>query len=55
MSYCINPWCPERCNPGHREYCQSYDTELLINERYTLIDLLHKNENFGTSVGYQYL
>ena len=50
MSYCINPWCLKRRNPDHREYCQECDTELLINERYTLVNLLHKNENFGTEV-----
>jgi serine/threonine protein kinase len=37
MSYCINPWCPERQNPDHLERCQACDTPLLINERYRLI------------------
>ncbi len=43
MSYCINPWCPERQNPDddNLERCLSCGTELLINERYRLQRPLH--------------
>lgn len=37
MSYCINPWCPERKNPDDALHCQACDTPLLVNERYRLV------------------
>ncbi|WP_208340906.1 CHASE2 domain-containing protein, partial [Aetokthonos hydrillicola] len=51
MSYCINPWCGERDNSDHLEYCQACGSSLLINERYRIIKPLRElDEQHPTEV-----
>ncbi|MEQ9233272.1 protein kinase domain-containing protein [Coleofasciculus sp. E2-BRE-01] len=40
MSLCINPKCQNPDNPDHRLYCQSCQSELLLEGRYRVISLL---------------
>jgi eukaryotic-like serine/threonine-protein kinase len=45
MVYCINPWClggEERLNPEDASFCQYCGTDLLINNRYRLLQPLRK-------------
>lgn len=37
MSYCINPWCQDRLNPGGLQVCHACGTPLVINDRIRII------------------
>lgn len=51
MSYCINPWCPDRKNPDDQEFCQNCGSSLIINERYRVIKPLRElNKNHHTEI-----
>ncbi|MEM8505162.1 MAG: serine/threonine-protein kinase [Cyanobacteria bacterium P01_D01_bin.1] len=49
MSYCINPWCPDRQNSESDQHCQSCGTPLLIQGRYRLIQPLRKLDEWEPS------
>ncbi|GAP95580.1 4-Cys prefix domain-containing protein [Leptolyngbya sp. NIES-2104] len=37
MSYCINPWCPQRHNQASTSHCQACQTPLVIHDRYRIV------------------
>ena len=49
MSYCINPWCPNRANPDTRDRCQACDTPLVLEGRYRLIRPLREPDEWEPS------
>ena len=49
MSYCINPWCPNRENPNDRDRCQACETPLLIEGRYRLLHPLRVLDDWEPS------
>ncbi|MEM9006356.1 MAG: serine/threonine-protein kinase [Cyanobacteria bacterium P01_F01_bin.86] len=49
MSYCINPWCPNRENPDTRDLCQSCETPLVLAGRYRLIRPLREPDEWEPS------
>jgi serine/threonine protein kinase len=50
MSLCINPTCPKPNHPlnSNNRYCQSCGSELLLQGRYRVMQLLSDNSGFGT-------
>ena len=47
MSYCINPVCNARTNPGDLDNCQACGTPLLINGRFRLLEPLRPLDPHG--------
>lgn len=49
VSYCINPKCQQRQNPGTVNFCQACGTSLLIAERYQLVSPLRGLDEPGNA------
>ncbi|HEY9661056.1 MAG TPA: AarF/UbiB family protein, partial [Allocoleopsis sp.] len=49
MSYCINPYCPDRQNPEALETCQTCGAVLLIQGRYRLLKPLRELNGYEHS------
>ncbi|MEW6494436.1 MAG: bifunctional serine/threonine-protein kinase/ABC transporter substrate-binding protein [Cyanobacteriota bacterium] len=50
MSYCINPNCSNRQNPDDLEYCQACGTQLLIDDRYQIVQPLRAGKAYNSEV-----
>jgi hypothetical protein len=49
MSLCINPNCPKPNHPQniHQRYCQGCGSDLLLDDRYRVTQLLTDRSGFG--------
>ncbi|WP_371357366.1 4-Cys prefix domain-containing protein, partial [Hydrocoleum sp. CS-953] len=48
MSYCINPACPQPQNPNSVNKCQACGSDLILRDRYEIIQPLGKG-GFGAT------
>ncbi|MGV2387377.1 MAG UNVERIFIED_CONTAM: hypothetical protein LVR29_00550 [Microcystis novacekii LVE1205-3] len=49
MSFCINPHCPKPKSITESRYCQSCGSDLLLNSKYRVTNLLSAKGGFGNT------
>jgi len=49
MSFCINPHCPKPKSIKESRYCQSCGSDLLLNGKYRVTNLLSAKGGFGNT------